>query len=530
MHQIPPLPSLVTRPPASIRYASSPACAAIRPSRATAKPRIGVVVSSTAEPTPVATSQRHSVPSDDDENTVWPSRVNSTCVIRPRWPRSMSRDPDRLRRAIRAVIDADPQRRGEPLELAAPVADQAGQRDDHRGAIEPAVLLLEQDVRDGLQRLAQAHVVGEHAAGLGLAARIAQARWPRIAGAKPPAAVVEVEPQHRGADLVAAPAAVIDEQRVGEHPQARCPARWRRRNRHPSTLPRPVIAVQFLPARSILIGWSGRDPERSGRLGSAPWVCVCSVRLWQSSRSWACIAIERETLQIARLGVTVARGAFEPQLSLSLDHARADSPPLSRQAGGAGTIVTTTNQDWNLSLSQRLATGTRLELDFVNSRTRSTAGTAVEPLNYRSNLALSLTQPLLRGFSPDLVVPRIDVLRAEIASERERAQLAVVAADVVQRTETAYWELVQALVGYGVQLRSRQRAEDQLALTHRQIDAGLLPPSDLISSRSPQAASHSPRGALSRGDRMIASPFTLRRITFHQHRLVHAEPVHCLPA
>src|SRR5262249_59915921 len=100
---------------------------------------------------------------------------------------------------------------------------------------------------------------------------------------------------------------------------------------------------------------------------------------------------------------------------------------------------------------------------------------------------LSLTQPLLRGFSTDLVVPRIDVLRAEIASEREHAQLAVAAADVVERTEDAYWDVVQTLYRYQVQLRSRQRAEDQLALTHRQIDAGLLPPSDLLSAEGTPA-------------------------------------------
>ena len=196
------------------------------------------------------------------------------------------------------------------------------------------------------------------------------------------------------------------------------------------------------------------------------------------------IAVERETLQIARLGVGIARGAFEPQLSLHLDHGAADSPPSTRQQGGADSVLTITNQDWNLSLGQRLATGTRLELDFFNSRTDSNAGDVVEPLNFRSNLLLSLTQPLFRGFSPDLVVPRIDVLRAEIASERERQQLAVVAADVIERTEDAYWDVVQALYRYNVQLHSRQRAEDQLALTHRQIDAGLLPPSDLIGAEA----------------------------------------------
>jgi outer membrane protein TolC len=48
--------------------------------------------------------------------------------------------------------------------------------------------------------------------------------------------------------------------------------------------------------------------------------------------------------------------------------------------------------------------------------------------------------------------------------------------------------VVQALYRYDLQRRSRQRADDQLALTHRQIDAGLLPPSDLISAESTLAS------------------------------------------
>jgi outer membrane protein TolC len=196
------------------------------------------------------------------------------------------------------------------------------------------------------------------------------------------------------------------------------------------------------------------------------------------------LAVERQTVQIARLGVDAARGAFEPALLLSADHIRNDSPPLTAQAGAAGAIVTTTNQDWTLSLTQRLQTGMQLQLDFLNARSRSTAGTAVEPLDYRSSVSLSVTQPLLRGFSPDLVVPRIDVLRAEIASERERQQLLVTAAQIVELTEDAYWDLVQALYQYDLDLRSRQLAEDQLTLTHRQIEAGMTPPSDLISAES----------------------------------------------
>ncbi|HSR97299.1 MAG TPA: TolC family protein [Kofleriaceae bacterium] len=196
------------------------------------------------------------------------------------------------------------------------------------------------------------------------------------------------------------------------------------------------------------------------------------------------IAIERQSVQIARLGVGIARGAFEPVLAASLAHGRADSPPTTAQEGSAGEILSVVTDDWRLSLAQRLATGMQLDVDFTNGRVRSTAGTAIGLLTYRSQVALTVTQPLLRGFSTDLVVPRIDVLRAELASERERQQLAVAAVDVVERTEDAYWDVVQALYRYDLELRSRKRAEDQLALTHRQIDAGLMPPSDLISAES----------------------------------------------
>src|SRR5687767_3424264 len=47
--------------------------------------------------------------------------------------------------AIGAVIHGYPQRRGEAGKLALPVADEAGQRHDHRGSIETALFLFDQD-------------------------------------------------------------------------------------------------------------------------------------------------------------------------------------------------------------------------------------------------------------------------------------------------------------------------------------------------------------------------------------------------
>jgi outer membrane protein TolC len=126
----------------------------------------------------------------------------------------------------------------------------------------------------------------------------------------------------------------------------------------------------------------------------------------------------------------------------------------------------------------------QLGVSFETDRAKSSAGTAVEPLNYRSDVQLSVTQPILRGFSTDLAIPRIDILEARIASDHERQQLAVESAGVIEQTCDAYWDVVEDLYAYDLQVRSHKRAEDQLALTKRQIAAGTLPPSDIIAAQS----------------------------------------------
>ena len=200
------------------------------------------------------------------------------------------------------------------------------------------------------------------------------------------------------------------------------------------------------------------------------------------------IALERESVRAASLGITVAGGEFEPTVTTGYNHGNSRQPPATVQEGGAGEILTFDTDDFRLSLGQRLSTGMQLGVSFVTDRSKSSAGTAVEPLNYRSSVQLSVTQPILRGFSTDRVIPRIDVLRAELANERERSQLAVTAAEVIERTEDAYWDVVQALYRYDLELRSQQRAVEQMDLTKRQIAAGLLPPGDLTSAESTLAS------------------------------------------
>ncbi len=75
--------------------------------------------------------------------------------------------PARL--AFGPVKDDDAEVRSEARRLPCPVAHERGRPDDERRRVQASGCLLDANVGDGLQRLAEAHLVGEHAAGAALA-------------------------------------------------------------------------------------------------------------------------------------------------------------------------------------------------------------------------------------------------------------------------------------------------------------------------------------------------------------------------
>lgn len=229
---------------------------------------------------------------------------------------------------------------------------------------------------------------------------------------------------------------------------------------------------------------SATPPLPASMDGPTTWRLSLTEALRIAVRQNLDVVLERKAVEAARLGTTIAGGSFEPTVSAGYRHNDTLSPPASAQEGDPDSIFKFVDDNWRISLGQRFGSGTQLSLDFDNGRAKSTLGTAVQPLNYRSTLTLGVTQPLLRGFSTDLQIPKLEILRATIANERERQQLALAITTLVDRTETAYWGVLQALYRYDLAQRSQQAADDQLALTRRQIDAGTLPPSDLIGAES----------------------------------------------
>jgi outer membrane protein TolC len=194
------------------------------------------------------------------------------------------------------------------------------------------------------------------------------------------------------------------------------------------------------------------------------------------------LQIQRETVRHTQLGEQSANGAFEPTVSATYRHRDANTPPSNQQEGSAGDIITNIDNSWTLGATDRLKSGTRIDLNFNNNWSQSSQGNAIRPDLYRSSVDLTLTQPFLRGFSLDGQVQSASILRARFASRRALEQARLTAATLVMAAENAYWDLVEALKSYQVRLASLELAKNQLELTQRQIQAGVLPPSDLINA------------------------------------------------
>jgi len=196
------------------------------------------------------------------------------------------------------------------------------------------------------------------------------------------------------------------------------------------------------------------------------------------------LRLERERRADRAWALVASHGSFEPRLWLAYDHSNSRTPPTSSVDGAADDLFLTDSDSVQVGLSQALPTATEVGVSFSSANTSSALGTAVEPQVVRNYLGVTLRQPLLKGFAFDIRVPRASVLRAKMNSKQAALEMQVRAAATVRATEDRYWDLVLAIKGWELQAGTLRLAEEQLELTRRQIETGILPPSDLIQAES----------------------------------------------
>jgi HAE1 family hydrophobic/amphiphilic exporter-1 len=260
-----------------------------------------------------------------------------------------------------------------------------------------------------------------------------------------------------------------------------------------------VARAEEAPATQPVMELDEADVVRSAIAGHPDLVVA------QSNRRVADAEIVR---QRARLWV--------PSFTLDGSWRQGATPTANYILAASGTIDET-SFDLLASIAGRTNIGTRYELRFDNRRDTTSAYADLFPLSptYRSTLALSVVQPLLRGSSrqeneADL---RVALRNAEAATADARGAAEEVVEQVVER----YFAWAGKANEIEVRREAVRLAQAQRDATERKIKAGTLSPLELAQADATVAAR---RAELSLSEREAADGETqLLRAAYLQHSL-----------
>lgn len=202
------------------------------------------------------------------------------------------------------------------------------------------------------------------------------------------------------------------------------------------------------------------------------------------------IAVERLNPQIDDLSIAQANSVFLPNLTSNFDLGQAISPART-QLDGAGRLtqqsVDTDAGNADVGIEQAVKWyGGRYSLDWNNGRTETNNVFFSFNPSYTSNVALSYTQPLLRGLNIDTQRRQLQVsqINRDISDIDLRETIANTLADV----RLAYWELVYAQASVDVQQQTLDLAEQLVRDNRARVEIGTLAPIDIVQAQSEAAA------------------------------------------
>jgi outer membrane protein TolC len=193
-------------------------------------------------------------------------------------------------------------------------------------------------------------------------------------------------------------------------------------------------------------------------------------------------------LAIVRLGTEVeaarvgeSRGAFVPVFSTQLGRSSSVTPPSNFLFGDRGVDV----DDWfsSTGVRQRLPWGSGTwSVSWETSRTASN-----NPINsfdptLQSGFQLAFSQPLLKDRMIDAARHQYAIAKRNEETSDLRFREAVV--QTVAAVKQAYWTLKATRANVAVQQRSLELAEQLARENQVRVDAGQIPPLDLVQAQA----------------------------------------------
>lgn len=196
------------------------------------------------------------------------------------------------------------------------------------------------------------------------------------------------------------------------------------------------------------------------------------------------IKIESYSKEIAEIDVIKSIAEFDTQLSAELLASRRLRPEAS--AFASPEVGRDERQKLNIGIGSKTFTGTAYSLDLSNIRTKTNSTFAGLNPEYSSNLSLSITQPLLKGFGIDINKRNIIISQNNREISEHRFKELVI--DVVSDVQTLYWDMVFAIEDLKVKKESLKLAEEFRREAKVKVEIGTLPPIELLGAEAEVAS------------------------------------------
>jgi len=201
------------------------------------------------------------------------------------------------------------------------------------------------------------------------------------------------------------------------------------------------------------------------------------------------IRIQRFDPGIQDTGISLARSAWAPAFSSTLQK-NSNSTPNTSSLAGTQSILTTGTFSAGASLAQQLPwQGANYTINWNNSRFTSSDPTNTFNPRLSSNLQAIFQQPLLRNFS-------IDQIRQQVALSKKTRDLSDINLENVITTtlrsvRNAYWDLAYSLGNLKAQQESLALSRQSLKDNQKRVEIGTMAPIDIVQAQAEVATNES---------------------------------------
>ena len=192
------------------------------------------------------------------------------------------------------------------------------------------------------------------------------------------------------------------------------------------------------------------------------------------------LKVERFNTRILEREVPSERATFHP--IVSMENSESQSKNLAGSAlSGAGTVENEATS-WSSGVRARLISGAVASFDFVNSKLNTNSSFATLNPQYQSSLALTLTQPLLKGFGPTVNSWRIKIAENNVHISRYQLQARV--AGILADAENTYWDLALAFKNSEIREQALELSRQLAKRTEELVAEGLIPETALLQAKT----------------------------------------------